>query len=643
MIINSLNITNIRNYVGSNNIDLGVSKNKNIILIGGNNGSGKTTLADAIRLCLYGHWVDGQILSEIKYQEYLDNICTKTGGQSSFSVSMKITMDEENPPVIVDIRRDFTKKGSKFEEKLTLRKGDSEVDIINENYWDYYIEKLIPPNVSRYFFFDGEKVRDTISSPNSREYLVDAINDLSGAKELENLKADLVEVKKKILSKTSQKASLQKISELQSNMDYHNGQVEKLELEYQKHKDILDTHLVQKIEVDQERSRVFGANESKKEYLARKLRTARQKYEELNTDITEFSHGRLIYKLAEKSLNRTIARAKLENSSVIGNYSIDLLQSIGSDVRKLVPGIKDEDAKAVIEAAIRSISMSNEVSHDIILDLTLPRISQMESMVVSNEEIWSFMEKFKEREDLWVEIQTYSKKMEKSDNSEIGEIDSILATINAEIESEKMEMSTLEGIKNGHLSQIGDIKAKIRIEEHSTVLVDVDRLSVDSIDSVIGAIESRVLLITSKACQSLSKRINEIYHILKNNQDMVKEIKIMDDFEIQLIGFKGENIDIKFISEGEKGILMYAVMYGLYGLSSSRFPVIIDSPVGRMDSRHVENLTKKLYPTVANQVLILSHDREITGDYRNMIVNNIAHQYLVSKSSTPKITEGYFE
>ena len=78
MIVNKITICNIRNYVGPIEVDLSVCDSRNIILMGGLNGAGKTTFADSIRLCLYGHRINGKVLSEPKYQEFLADFCTNT-------------------------------------------------------------------------------------------------------------------------------------------------------------------------------------------------------------------------------------------------------------------------------------------------------------------------------------------------------------------------------------------------------------------------------------------------------------------------------------------------------------------------------------------------------------------------------------
>ncbi len=119
-------------------------------------------------------------------------------------------------------------------------------------------------------------------------------------------------------------------------------------------------------------------------------------------------------------------------------------------------------------------------------------------------------------------------------------------------------------------------------------------------------------------------------------------IKILPDYSLKLVGFNDDDVPIPRISEGEKMILMYSVMHGLLRISKSKLPLIIDSPMGRMDSKHVSNLIKHLYPVIGNQVIILSHDREITASAAPQLDSVVSRKYLLTRG-TPKIVEGYFE
>ena len=84
-------------------------------------------------------------------------------------------------------------------------------------------------------------------------------------------------------------------------------------------------------------------------------------------------------------------------------------------------------------------------------------------------------------------------------------------------------------------------------------------------------------------------------------------------------------------------------MWGLSKISSKQLPFIIDSPLGRLDGTHVDNILTKFFPNAGEQVIILPHDREINKKDYDKIKSSVNKSYLISKSNIKdKIQEGYF-
>lgn len=644
MIIDNLTINDFKNYSGFNTFNFSVTKDKNIILVGGYNGSGKTTLSEAIRLCLYGNRVNGHPLSDSKYQEYLQEVwCNNSKNIFGFSISMRLILDEENPPIVVNITRSFKKNRVKIEESLILKKNDSEIELIDKNYWEYYVEKLIPPNVSRYFFFDGEHVRDAISSSGSKEYLTSAINDLSGVTELLNLNKDLLEVRKKIFSKSSKITCIKRMKELSSKIEDYKKLNLDLGLEIDAHLNKISDLKSKKDDLDQLLNRASGVKESKSIKLNNKLVVANQQYDETNQEFVDFCYNKLPYRIAESNLKNTINRAKNENFASINKYSIELLNNLKKSSVDGITSVVSKNEIEVIDKIINHISKYGSYDDSIILDLTLPRISRMESMVVSYNEVNDFIDKMKIRESEAIIMKDIKAEISKFNDETVDDLINELKNITEQIEFEESECDRIMSIQDFNTSQIEHLRNEVKSEERKTLLSNVDRSALENIDLIEISINKRISLLQAKASSVLVKGINEIYPLLTNKKDMVKEIKLTDSFDIELSDYKEQTINTSTISEGEKGILMYSIIYGLHKISNSHFPLIIDSPLGRMDSLHVKNLVNKFYPTAAEQVIILSHDREITGDCRNMLRNSLSHEYLISKDSNPKVISGYFE
>lgn len=644
MIIKSLTIENFRNYSGFNSFDLTTSENQNIVLIGGRNGAGKTSLADAIRLCLYGHKAEGQALSEAKYQEYLSNVCSKKGNANSFHISMELILDEGNPPIEINITRRFIKKGSKFNEELILRKSGSDVEFIDKSYWSYYIEKLISPKASRYFFFDGEKVKDIIASSNSKDYLQNAVFDLSGISELNNLKADLKEVVKRILSKTKKKSSLARIDNCHFEIEELVKKKDDLNSDIDDMRDSIIRLEEEKSVLSQERSRLIGSSESKMKKIVLRIDELNRNFNEADQKVTDFCFNRLIYKLADRAISSTVEEARSENKGVISKYSSDTIRSIRDrDDMSALLGIPEDKGKEILDRLISHIESSCNADEESLLDLTLSKVEQIDSMHVSSEESELFLKNFIDREFYAQEIRKYEKKKAKVEDPSLADVDNKIQEIVTNIQANSIEIDRLESMKETIMSKLSILQTNLRKEERSVVLEEVDRASLENIALVQEKIEERSQISLMESKQKLTKKINEMYHVLKNTKDMVKEVRISDSFELQLIDFKDREINKDFISEGEKGILMYSVVYGLHSLSNMKFPVIIDSPLGRMDTLHVNHLATKLFPTVSEQVILLSHDREVIGDNLRLIDGYISHRYLITKYGSPKVKEGYFE
>ena len=102
---------------------------------------------------------------------------------------------------------------------------------------------------------------------------------------------------------------------------------------------------------------------------------------------------------------------------------------------------------------------------------------------------------------------------------------------------------------------------------------------------------------------------------------------------------------ISMMSSGERQILALSILWTLSILADKDMPLLIDTPLARLDSKHRENLLKEYFPHSSHQVLIFSTDEEIDQKYYPMIANVISHNYLIEydeSTSLSSISKGYF-
>jgi len=133
---------------------------------------------------------------------------------------------------------------------------------------------------------------------------------------------------------------------------------------------------------------------------------------------------------------------------------------------------------------------------------------------------------------------------------------------------------------------------------------------------------------------------------LARKDDMSISAKIdPTSFDVNLIDKYGKTINKRRLSAGEKQIYAIAMLEALGRTSGRNLPIIIDTPLGRLDSNHRDNLVKNYFPTASHQVLILSTDTEIDEDFYAALSPEVSHAFSVTYDSnrgSSEFSEGYF-
>jgi DNA sulfur modification protein DndD len=142
----------------------------------------------------------------------------------------------------------------------------------------------------------------------------------------------------------------------------------------------------------------------------------------------------------------------------------------------------------------------------------------------------------------------------------------------------------------------------------------------------------------------LEKEILWMWNELNHKPDWIQRFAINAEanFEIRLYDGNGGEIDKSKLSAGEKEIFAIALLWALSKVSGKRFPIIIDTPFGRLDSIHRLNLVKNYFPKASHQVIILSQDEEIKKDYYDLIQPCIAKEFTIENiEGISVVSDGY--
>lgn len=101
---------------------------------------------------------------------------------------------------------------------------------------------------------------------------------------------------------------------------------------------------------------------------------------------------------------------------------------------------------------------------------------------------------------------------------------------------------------------------------------------------------------------------------------MIQNITIYPaTLDIKLVDYTGGELLKTQLSAGEKQLFAVSIIWGLAQCSGYDMPVVIDTPLGRLDSQHRGSFVEGYLPNAGKQVIILSTDEEIYGKYYQLI------------------------
>jgi DNA sulfur modification protein DndD len=660
----TITIYNFKNYKGKNifSFKKKKGKNKNITVIGGLNGAGKTTLLEAIKICLYGKNFNGNFLTKSDYQKYIKSTLNKKSvkekNTKSF-VELTVIFDDSYPTFTLDIRRIWEFKDVKeFDERFEVYRDNSPLEFISKDYWQEYINHLIPPNVSEFFFFNGEKVKELAVGSNADEILKSSIKDLIGLNLYENLQSDLLKLKSKIRRRNEKKEPILKnIKKFEQELELKGKEKQRIETKIKEYKIKIQTNTKTIEEIDKELKRKAGSFAQQKKESEKQIIKLKEKNASLNEQIINISKDHLPFFLSKNLIKELLSQLEYEQEHKNIKYIQKTLKNhLDEFTRKL-----NQNSKTIYSLSKNEkIQLNNEIKKtflDVVNDRRKSAIEILHDLSISDiENIKHFFQPstnnisnnyekmLKEREKNILKIQSINRELRQipgdtyviSNLEKINKIKQQNETMEKNITDFKEKIIKLEEETNSLHSEIEKIE-----EEIFCVKEDKKKIQyITKINTVLNEYMAEIINLNTK---NLEDTISTMYHSLSNKGDMVKEIKVdPESFTTHLFDFDGHPVSKDGISEGEKEIYAISVLWGLSTVSHHKLPMIIDTPLSKLDNTHVNNITSKFFPKASDQVILLSQDREIDQNIYSILKPYINQSYTLLQTDENKIKKGYF-
>ncbi len=623
MILESLSLFNFGLYRGLHKFDLGseLAADKPIILIKGHNGAGKTTFLEAVRVALYGKRALGPRVSQSDYEAYLMRRINNTASERHAQITLTFSSRYDGDNDSYCVKRAWAARGTAVVETLELtRNGEAIKDIPAED-WEHYVEEIIPTGVSQLFFFDGEKIQD-IADDHANEGLVDAIRSLLGLDLIDQLRGDLALYKSRAGGASSNDYDLVAIA--------RDLQVAQTELTLADEKAAtLTTRRHQLAKISERAQLVFqqegGGIAINKNTLSEELKAVESRYKALESALRNLVNGTAPFVLAPKLVKRFVKQVEKKSGCLTGPAVKGFLGAFEKAQRaqgKLLKPWTKEQIEALIDFAERQASLSDTVDLGAEPDWIVEQLSNLstDQNEASNigHELVAVLNK---RTQLREQIKNYQPGVaaEAFENLRKSEFD--MGGVDTELKQTKTEVDRLRVLV-----------AKLKAERQRAIEAQFDQTNLsEKLDmatraqAALASYEKRIL---QKRLDSLSTHFIEAFSGLVERKKLVRDVQIdPQTFAIHLIDYDGKKVETNSLSAGERQLFAVAMLWGLGKTSGRELPMIIDTPLSRLDKLHRHRLVGRYLPKASRQVIMLCTDTELTEDLSHLLQPFVCKYY----------------
>lgn len=637
----SLEISNYRQYAGTQEIDLATTGDRNLNIIEGQNGAGKSNILNAITLCFYGRELHQEARSE--EMDQLPMVTEKSleslsAGESE-SGYVKIELGDGRPEYIFE--REFTtyKVGKSYNDdvgdlQLQRRSGNQYTIVENPN---RTLTQILPSRVKDYFLFDGEALTEFFDT-GYKKRVEDAIVDVSHIGLLNNSIEHLETVKSEIRKKASNFEG--KPKEIQEEIDAIENTLDNKRSTKSEKEETIQEYNSQIAKI---KEKLRGAANDKARELVEKRERLEAEIDDLKQDREAKREDAI--ELLNKSGPPIFADDALE-------FTRDTLTEL-EDKGKLPPKIQDyfiqelieegecicgrditgdDESRAHLEEMIENVS---DVSADNLEGKAeIPRIIRdgndwARDLRQARKRIRELSNKIEEKDTEFVETKSKLEGFDVPDEVDVSE----LSQQQDKLEDRKSELIAEVGRLEGDIESKEKLKEKKEKEfrkeadkqgRHDDILSQVD-FADGSLREMKDIRENILNTIRKNTEENLNQYFNELIW-----KDEEYDITLADDYGINVSGPESSGNRIGSLSAGESQVLALSFMAALSDISGFRAPIVIDTPLGRIASENRKRISQNLPSYLEDtQITFLMTDTEYDDDVRNRMKHRVSNEYLL--------------
>lgn len=654
MLLKSLSIKDFRQFKGQQPpILFSADPEKNVTVIMGENGSGKTTLAQAFTWCLYGKtdFEDSSMLCKATAQTMLPN------DKENVRVDLVLVHNSIEYTIIREQQyskdsRGGLKNPSYTTLKIAFKNKDGQQEFIKETETELRMKEILPKELSKYFFFDGERIGNMskeIRKGKSTDFaqavrgllglsaFTAALDHLKGrspsvmksynesydprsnakvaqyTKEIENFENEIEKIEKRLVEIDEQEVlSTDKVTELSNRVKEHEN-VQKLVKEKERLNIKKNALITSKANSINSMMKLF--NRSAPAFFARKLMQDvlidLSKAEKLDKGIPDI-HARTIKFLMERG------------TCICGNH-IEFGNEAYTELNKVLEYIPPQSIGGLINNFVRECELKLK-SADTYYDDLSDKYRVVRDFNNNFDEILN-------------DINNIEESLKNTPN--VGDIQKDLMRYEKAVRDLRTERDNLNRQKGGletSKERRNTERQELTLKDESNRKIEIykayTQYMFDSLDKLYKSKEEETRV-------ELEENVNAIFKSIYNGGF---SLSIDEKYNIQIIvdDYEGYSTDVE-TSTAQSISVIFAFIAGVIKMArqsknpenemlvSEPYPLVMDAPLSAFDKTRIKTVCDAL-PRVAEQVIIFIKDTdgEIAEEHMS---GKVGKRYLFDKKN----------
>ena len=630
--------------------------NRNVTLIGGLNGRGKTTLHDAALLALYGKQALKYVQENARsYDRFLLDHIHKSAAEPEAYVEVTLVLENDS---VLTVRRSWQSRNGKITQNVRVVKDNTEDPYLAES-WQYYVEEILPFGIAKFFFFNNEKITQ-LADDASFEQIKSSIKSAIGVTTIENAIAHLHAVirRKKEARQAFEKGEVNQeyqqihaqLGDTRQKLEQARREVEAMDMGY--------GELVARIEAMEEQFWASGGELSRNrdEIIKEKQKVSEEAARVRGEVLQMVSNVATPLLLCQNLVRQAYNEADGQRNAYAQRYYERMLRALRERVTERLRDFQvSDEIMAAIERVISEelgsqaketpdtttvfsasglLGAENLISHG--FSSMTGRISELIGSQKDYEsQIMSLDAHLKEEDDKAEAMRLFE---------DLRELEEQRSVRIYEIQRKKDEIASLERhmdtMKARRIQLLTNILGKENENDDNARIIQYAAMSIEALREF----ERRL---QREKVETLSETVTSCFQSLVGKTSLVTRIDIHPDtLDVTMTDANGAELFKHQLSAGEQQMFAVSIVWALALTSGYQAPVMIDTPMARLDSIHRENFVRKYLPAASSQVIVLSTDEEVYGGYldalREYVVDSYTLKYSDSEQCT-SIVHGYFE